>query len=493
MPKKKTQDLPVDIIALQRSIYLDSFYEFCKEAFKALHNGEYDDNWHIKYICDVLQREVERMLKKQKRKKHLIINVPPRSSKSMVVSVIFPVWAMLKLGKVDIISATHSNNLAEDLSARSRDLIESEWFQDRFGLDLILRKDSNSKSDWSTTKGGHRMAFGLTSKFIGKNADIVICDDLQDSDTADSPADRVTTINKFTKSLSTRLNNKATGLIINIQQRLHVEDVTGWILENLGEYYDLIKIPSEAQSEFDVSPAEIFQYYQDGLFWNKSGRFSRADLEIEKKVLGSRGYSQLHLQRPKALDEGVFKTGWFSQISETEFLKAFLDAGKKPVYNFYLDTAYTAEAKNDASALIVAAYLGNKLYIKDAVQVRKEFQDLVKWLKSYLPKYYSGESRVYIEAKASGISLIQQLRSEGGFNVIPMQTGKDSKLTRALKSTAFVEGGNVSLVKGDYIEEFLDQVTSFKDGKSGGHDDLLDAFVYSVLQRKSGSFFWAFS
>jgi predicted phage terminase large subunit-like protein len=291
--------------------------------------------------------------------------------------------------------------------------------------------------------------------------------------------------------LSTRLNNKATGLVINIQQRLHIEDVTGWLLENQGDYYQLIKIPSEASRPEEVSPPELFKYYQDGLFWNKTGRFSRADLEQEKKLLGSRGYAQMHLQTPTSEDDGVYKRSWFTTIPETEFIQHFVNAKQRVTFNFFLDSAYTANKKNDASAICVAAYLNGKVYLREVRQVRKEFPDLVKWLKEFIPKYYSSNSRVYIEAKASGLSLIQQLRSEGGFNVLPLDTGRDSKLTRAIQQSAYVESGNVYVIKGEWNDDFLEQVSTFVDGKSG-HDDMVDAFVYALRQRKAGQTFFQF-
>ncbi len=163
-------------IELERRIYRQSYYEFFKVAFCQLHPGqEYDDNWHIEYICNVLQKEAERIIKKEKREKDIIINVPFRSAKSMICTVIFPVWCWTLDASLKFITVSFSGSLAIEHSSRSLDLINTPWFQRRWGKDVVLKPNTQAKGHYETIATGMRKATGVGGQITGSGADIILC------------------------------------------------------------------------------------------------------------------------------------------------------------------------------------------------------------------------------------------------------------------------------------------------------------------------------
>lgn len=161
---------------LARSIYKESYYEFFKDAYAQLHPDEvYSDNWHIKFICDRLQQEFERIQKRERRKKDIIINIPFRSAKSMITTIIFPVWCWTINPKTKFICTSYSGDLALEHAGRSRDLINSYWFQTIFGDKIKLKKDANQKGFYETEQGGYRKSVGVGGQITGSGADIIVC------------------------------------------------------------------------------------------------------------------------------------------------------------------------------------------------------------------------------------------------------------------------------------------------------------------------------
>lgn len=161
---------------LERKIYRESFYEFYKVAFCQLHPGqEYDENWHAKYICDILQSETERVLAKKPREKDIIINVPPRSSKSIIASVIWPVWMWTIDASLKFLSCSYADTLATSLSRLSKDLIDSDFYQRLWGRTVRLRPDLQGASHYGTTATGFRYAFGMDGTVTGFGGDFLLC------------------------------------------------------------------------------------------------------------------------------------------------------------------------------------------------------------------------------------------------------------------------------------------------------------------------------
>ena len=134
---------------IQKQIYANSYYEFFVDALKVLEPQTiFQDNWHIKYLCDELQEMIERAGSKKTKKHDLIVNIPPRSMKSMIVSVCLNAWAWIKYPHLNFVSCSYGLSLSADHCQKTRALIESPWYQDMFCDSFQLLKDQNQKTNF---------------------------------------------------------------------------------------------------------------------------------------------------------------------------------------------------------------------------------------------------------------------------------------------------------------------------------------------------------
>lgn len=465
-------------LALERKIYKTSLFEFYKVAFCQLHPGtEYDDNWHAKYICDILQVEAERIRDRKPRVKDIIINVPFRSSKSLLTTVIFPVWAWAcVMPSMKFISTSYSGDLAYEHSRRSRDLINSVWFQRLYGYKIKLKTDA--VSHYENYHTGMRKAVGTGGQVTGSGADIIIIDDPQNPKKAASEVERANTVDFYNHTLYSRLNEPDIGVRIIIQQRLHEQDLTGALMDTrTGRPDDHLHICIPGELDMQVmNPPELASYYKDGLFWPT--RFSKKTLESYKRSLGSLQYAGQIGQRPVPPEGNLFKRKWF-EIIKPELVQRNETAS--PI-NFIIDTAYTDDEteRNDPSGILSVFKKDNNLFIVNFTEVWMEFPELIKLLKQYVMlNGYSSSSAIYIEPKASGKSVAQQLKSGTGLNVIEIEGEfiRDDKVTRANGVSPIFQAGRVSLIEGVWNDKYLSQMTSFPKAT---HDEAVDCSVYAA-------------
>ena len=460
----------LNLTKLQSELYKKSFYEFSLDAFKTLHNGqELIPNWHIKLICDRLQVEAERIVSGGERGKHLLINVPPRTLKSELVNVFFSVYCWILKDSIQFISSSYSASLSIVLSTQSRRLIESDWFIEHFP-DIKLSKDENTKSRFTTTNGGLRYSTSTGGTVTGMGGDVIVIDDPQNPQLARSEVERENANRFFNETLRSRLNNPDKGIFIVIMQRLHENDMTGMLLEKEPHNWEHICLPAELSD--NVKPIELQELYIDGLLFPQ--RLSKTVLDGFRIGLGSYGYSGQYSQLPSPSEGGIFKGAWFNTIKELpNNLK--LDQLK---WDFYLDTAYTNKQENDATAMLCAAFHNNELYIREVRAVRMEFPELIKEIQNFtIVNGYSNRSRIYVEPKASGKSIVQMLKRSTGLNIMEDKPPTQDKISRASSISAFVESGRVSMLDGRYIDNFLNELKAFPNGS---HDDMVDVLIMAI-------------
>ena len=454
----------------QKELYKKSFYEFSLDAFKALHNGqELIPNWHIKYLCDRLQKEAYRVVNGDLRDKHLLINVPPRTLKSELVNVFFSVYCWVLKDSIQFISSSYSGSLSITLSTQARRLIESDWFKEYFP-EVQLSKDENTKSRYTTTNSGLRYSTSTGGTVTGMGADIIVIDDPQNPQLARSDVERENANRFFNETLRSRLNNPDKGVFIVIMQRLHEKDLTGMLLDKEPENWEHICLPAEV-SNF-VKPIELKDFYEEGLLFPQ--RLSKSTLNSFKLGLGSYGYSGQYSQIPSPDEGGIFKGDWFNVIKKLpdninpELLK----------WDFYLDTAYTNKQENDATAMLCAAFHNNELYIREVKAVRLEFPELIKEVQMFTSMNgYTNRSRIYVEPKASGKSIVQMLKRSTGLNIMEDKPPTQDKISRASSVSAFIESGRVNLIDGRYIDAFLNELKAFPNA---AHDDMTDTLIMAI-------------
>ena len=466
--KEKTND-PIQE-ALEKKLCELSFYEFFKRAWHIIEPSiPLSTNWHHKYLCDILQEECERINDNRPKTKDIVINIPFRSTKSILVTVMFPVWTWIKNPKLRFITASYSADLSIEHATRSRDIITSDWFKDRWGDVFHIKKDQNLKARYENNFMGVRRATSVGGTVTGQGGDFLIVDDPVSPQHAASEIERENANEWYRTTFYSRLNNPLTGVRIVIMQRIHENDLSGFLIGHESRMkYKHICIPAELSN--DLKPAALEDHYdKDGLFW--SDRFSKDILDDYKQALGSYGYAGQLMQTPTPINSGMIKSDWF-KIDNTKLVD------EKTVVDFVIDPAYTANEKNDPSALLAYTFRENKWQIIDCINVRKEFPELIKFIPQWVVKNgYSNSSRIYVEPKASGKSIVQTLKRDTGLNVREDKPPSKDKVARVSDISASLESGRVSLVRGKWNEEFINQLVRFPAGK---HDDMVDCLVMAV-------------
>jgi predicted phage terminase large subunit-like protein len=454
------------LIEVERALYAKSYYHFFIAAFAALSPGEaFSDNWHIKATCDLLQEEFERMAAGLPRKQNIIVNMPYRSAKSLIFSVMFQAWAWTVRPSTKFICVSYGQDLANDLSRASRNLMATEW---------QFVGDAKRIELYANTHGGFRKSVGTGGQITGSGADMIILDDPQDPKLAASEVERTKTIRFYKETLYSRLNKLEAGSRILVQQRLHEEDLTGHLLKQGSDRYRHICVPAELTD--DLSPKKWSRHYIDGLFWHD--RFSWVVLNEIKDEQGSTVYANQLLQKPSPPEGGLLKKRWFQVVTPQDFVQ--LMRGQEPIWEFDLDTAYTAKAQNDPSAYVVSSLIDNVLYIRSAGEVRLEAPQLLRFISTLAEDNdYSEHSRLFIEPKASGKTIVQLIRSGTNLNVVEAPAPATDKVTRVAAAAPFVEGLRVVLIEGAWNEAFIAQCTGFPNAP---HDDMVDCLTQRIAR-----------
>jgi len=453
--------------ALEKKLCEMSFYDFFKKAWHIVEPSiPLSTNWHHKYLCDTLQKECERIIEGKNKTKDIIVNVPFRSTKSLLVTVMFPVWCWIKDPRLRFITASYSASLSIEHATRSRDIIFSEWFKERWGEVFVIKKDQNLKERYENTHLGVRRATSVGGTVTGQGGDFLIVDDPVSPQNAASNTERENANEWYRTTFYSRLNNPKTGVRIIIMQRIHENDLSGFLLDRETRLnYNHICIP--ATEDGNVKPKKLIQFYEDGYFWKE--RFGKEVLDDYKTALGTYGYAGQLMQTPTPIDSGMIKSSWL-KISKHKVEDATI--------NFVIDPAYTANQKNDPSALLAYIYKNNVWQIVDCINVHKEFPELVRYIPQWVQKNgYTPQSRIFVEPKASGKSIVQTLIRETGLNIREDKPPTKDKVARVQDISATLESGRVSLLAGGWNETFLDQLSKFPSAK---HDDMVDCLVMAI-------------
>lgn len=484
---------------LKRDVFKASYFEFFKWSFNLLFpNEKYEDAFHIKFLCDTYQAEVERIIRREEKGKDLIVNIPPRTSKSLVTSVCLLAWVWIIDPTIPMISVSFDEELTLLNAQYCKDIIKSDEYQALFGDLFQIRHDADSKGYFMNDKGGFRLSKTTGANITGHKGMIMVVDDPQNPKKAESELHRKDTIDYYTKSFYNRLTPANLGIRIIIMQRLHEEDLTGYLLKKSKEDYRHICLPAESQREtidehgnkkitnFEVKPAELRARYKDFLL--DGIRLGRKILNGFRKVLGSRGYSGQYEQKPAPDEGGILKKVWFLEVDPATLKR---DVINEPIH-FFIDGAYTEKTENDPTAIFTCYASGNHLYVLDVQEVWLEFPALIKFITQHVHNFqHNAGSCIYIEPKASGKSIAQQLRSITMLNVVELEAPKDDKITRAHGIAPICESLRVKTVSGPYREHFVDQLGMFPGAT---HDDMVDCLVMAtntLLVNNSPDFFFA--
>jgi len=459
----------ITAIDIERELCKRSFYFFAQYFWDTIIAEKPVWNWHIKYLCDELQvigkRVAERLPKEFD---YLIINIPPGSSKSTVVSEMYPIWCWIIDPSQRFICASYSSTMADEIAEKSYNIYTSEKFKRLFPK--LVEKKSGGKTNFKNGLRGERIPTSTGSSITGQHAHQIIIDDPITPTLASSETERKTANTWISETIASRKVSLTVTVTILVMQRLHEQDCTGFLLSKKNLNIKHICIPAELTE--NVKPKELSKYYTDGLF--DIVRKTRQNLSQAKIELGSYGYAGQMLQEPSPKDGGVLKKNWFPIIKAAA-------APQGCIVNFQLDTAYTDKEKNDPSAMVSYFKHENTVYITNSISVYKEFPELCRWIPTHVREHeYSDFSTLRVEPKATGKTTVQQLRLETNLNIIEDKAPTVDKVTRARACSPKVESGRVILLEGHWNESFLNQVAAFPNA---AHDDELDCLT-AIIERE---------
>lgn len=484
------------IIALEREACKRSYYEFVKRSFHVLNPGtKFIDNWHIKYLCDHLQAKIESVMNGEN-PKDTVINVPPGSMKSTIFTICVAPWAWTRWKHFKHLGVSYVSEVASKHCRHSRKIITSDWYIKLFS-DIELIKDENKKTSFENTQSGHRYSTGIGGSATSMHFHYISVDDPQNPKKARSETLRNVANKEYDETLQSRVINPNAYYFAIVMQRLHEDDLTGYVMRKNPNRYDHIVIPAEMKTEY-IEPKELSENYVNSLYF--PDRFPKKFIENQKIELGSFGYSGQYDQSPSPDDGGFLKPFWFGFYD-----KKNLDHDH--ITNYVCDTAFgktsMSSADTDYSVTMASTTKDQKLYIKSIDRHRLPIYEFYDSLFEFLKNTgYNDSSCIYIEPKANGISIIDQLQNgieRNGqmvyLNVIRDKAPTDSKEQRMNVQVPKIEAGKVLLPIGDmpyslvdehgerktvYVEpwvcDFLDECKRFPTGK---HDDQVDTLEQS--------------
>lgn len=329
-----------------------SLHDFVKLFWHVLEpTTPFVDNWHIGAICEHLEACFKREIR------DLIINIPPRTLKSGITSVFFPAWLWTKDPSQRILSASFAESLALRDTVNTRTLIRSVEYQTYFGDLFKLTGDQDTKKYFANDKRGSRQAFGVGSSIVGQGGDINICDDPNNPEMNEDSANRVQANYWFKNKWYSRYNNPKTNVRILVQQRTHINDVTGYVLDkDLG--FEVLKIPF--RYEGDKNPTSIG--YGDprkeiGEVISKD-RFSEEDARKIEKALGTEASAQLQ-QRPVSTEGDMFPS---SKATTVDVVPNNLDLVR------YWDKAFTEGGGAFTAGVLMGLSKAMDYYVLDVVR-----------------------------------------------------------------------------------------------------------------------------
>lgn len=524
-----------------RALCQRSLYQFGKRAWSILEPGNpFVDGWHIRVICEHLEATWRRELRK------LVINVPPRHEKSLLCAVFFFCWGWALDPTTRWLYSSYGQDLSSRDSVKCRDLITSPWYQERWGYQFEadfgdgkwgdpfkLKGDQNVKTWFANDKQGYRIATAVTGKATGHGGDFIVTDDPLNALDSTSAAERQRVIDWWTKSMSTRGNNPSTVCHLIVMQRLHEQDLTGYMLSrDLGYEHLCLPCQYEPARVYSLPPAAGEKLRRDAIIMNSLQRrspsardqrtregellwepmFSGPQVADLRKTLGWAAPGQLD-QRPSEPKGTIYQRAYFRYFTAERYqgrLVARLEAAggdgsadllvslERCRWFQTVDTAETDDEVSAFSAVATWAYTPTRrLLLWHVHRERLQVIDLWTWLMSVrqgitsFERNEDGTSRVWrsgpdwparlmfqaVEKASSGVGLLQQAAADG-VPMVPLIADTD-KVSRAGPAATMYRNGLVYHQAAEpWLTELEEELLVFP---TGHYKDMADVVAYGGI------------
>ena len=440
-----------------RNLAQDNFMAFVKHVYEGFIEGS-----HHKKVA----KQFEKLAVNPGSR--IIVNMPPRHTKSEFASYLLPAWLIGKNPELKIIQTTHTAELAVRFGRKVRNLMELEIYREIFP-EVDLRADSKAAGRWETGQGGEYFAAGVGGAITGRGADLLIIDDPHSEQDALSETAMENAYEWYTSGPRQRL--QPGGSIVVVMTRWSLKDLTGKLIraqanDRMSDQWDVIEFPAILPSDNVLWPE----------FWKKD------ELLRVKASLSLAKWNAQWQQNPTAEEGAIIKKEWWNKWEKKEI----------PPVSYIMqsyDTAFSKKETADYSAITTWGVFQPKeggpdnLILMDAKRGRWDFPELkAKALEEY---QYWEPDMVLIEAKASGTPLTDELRTMGipVVNYTPSR-GRD-KHTRMHMVAPIFESGIVWAPEKKFSEEVIDECAAFPNGE---HDDFCDSMSMALIRYRKGGF-----
>jgi predicted phage terminase large subunit-like protein len=450
---------------LLNALLRSDFKSFLYRCMLTLNPGAaFMPNWHIDAIAHQLKRvrsgEITR----------LIIKLPPRYLKSLTVSVIFPAFLLGHNPRLKIFGISYGTELSAKHAADFRAIVESIPYRRAFAN---MRVSRAAESDVFTTKRGFRRSTSVNAALTGLGGDIFIIDDPQKPVDAQSETQRNATTQWFSNTLRSRLDNKETGVIIVVMQRVHLLDLTGYLTENSDEW-TVLSLPAIAEADEQIAIGPGKYYLRRAGEALHPGYESLSTLEKLRNEVGSDVFAAQYQQAPVPPGGAMIRKQWLR----------YYDVAPERTYRTKIiqswDTAAKNGAQNDWSVCTTWLIHEKHFYLLDVTRGRYEYPRLRETAAALAERYKP--SVIMIEDASTGIALAQELRQAGTFAVRPIPVERD-KIGRLYVQQAKFEAGLVLFPKAArFLAELETELLTFPQGKT---DDQVDS-ISQALAYKPG-------
>ncbi|MEM1288591.1 MAG: phage terminase large subunit, partial [Pseudomonadota bacterium] len=450
-------DLQQQFDALLRT----NFSSFVAKTFDEVSGGNrFAPNWHI----DAIAWQLDRIRRGENTR--LIVTMPPRYLKSIAISVAWPAWMLGHNPHLNFVCISYSADLAAKHANDCRSVMRTDWYQ-RLFPNTRLQKGSMAEMDFRTTGGGGRFSTSVGGTLTGRGGDIIIIDDPIKPDEANSPTTRKNVLNWYSNTLASRLNDKRTGSIVLVMQRLHEDDLAGHLIDAGGWHH--LSLPAIAETDLEIPIGEdTIKRFTEGKVLHPE-REALDQLEALRRSMGSATFAAQYQQDPVPLEGLHVKRDWlrYYQVRPEPII------GDQIVQSW--DTASKDGVFSDYSVCITALIRKREIYVLDVQRAKLKFPDLKRRVEELARKW---EAKVLlIEDAASGQQLIQVLRNEAPRGVPrPIARKPESdKETRFAAQSHRIEAGALLLPEdAPWLGELEHELLGFPGTI---HDDQVDALT----------------
>lgn len=461
-------NLPFNITKVKAELCRRKLSFFVKEFWHIVVAEELIWEPHMDAVCDEIQQVYERVIKREPSLYDLIINIPPGTSKSTLVTIMAPAWSWTRDPSLRHISGSYSDSLATEHAVKSRDIVESDLYKLYFP-EVLIKPDKGRKTNYETIQLGQRYATSVGGTITGIHGHILTIDDPINPKQAASPVFCQTANNWIDKTLSMRKVNKEVSAIILLMQRLSTNDPTGYLLEKKNKNIKHVCLPAILSD--DVKPIELKRIYQNGLL--SPIRLSAKAIEDARADLLEDGFAGQMQQRP-VKEGGLIWTKCFREIDDNIFPRT---SDMKNLGNDW-DLAYTSDDMNAASAYVSSGKIDGNIFIFDIDFRYLEFPELVEWMATKKHMHF-------IEDKGPGKSAKQTLSRNGIVAMEVKVPGGADKISRAKQASAFAKSGIVFIKKSLADKLYNDSQQGILNFPKSPKKDVADALAQAILRQAS--------